>query len=361
MAKLQLQNLSHQFGNIRALNQLSLQVDSGKILTLLGPSGCGKTTTIRLIAGLLKPSSGKIIIDEQDITSLPPEKRNIGMVFQSYALFPHLNVFENVAFGLKARGYSTNEIKNKVEKALSLVNLSSYHKRAVFKLSGGEQQRVSVARAVVIEPKLLLLDEPLSNLDAGLREQTRSQLSELIHQLHITTIFVTHDQEEAFAFSDRVALLSEGTLQQIGTAQELYFRPANHFVANFIGKSNIWELPLKSHEEAAAVFKLPSGMELCISPKHHPKLKIGEYYKLLLRPENVQLEETSSTQPLFSAQIISQRFMGANIEFVLKGEGLTVLVLINSSLTCSFHKVGNYINLFLEANSIYIIPSDKWN
>jgi len=361
MAKLQLQNLSHQFGNIRALNQLSLQVDSGKILTLLGPSGCGKTTTIRLIAGLLKPSSGKIIIDEQDITSLPPEKRNIGMVFQSYALFPHLNVFENVAFGLKARGYSTNEIKNKVEKALSLVNLSSYHKRAVFKLSGGEQQRVSVARAVVIEPKLLLLDEPLSNLDAGLREQTRSQLRELIHQLHITTIFVTHDQEEAFAFSDRVALLSEGTLQQIGTAQELYFRPANHFVANFIGKSNIWELPLKSHEEAATVFKLPSGMELCISPKHHPKLKIGEYYKLLLRPENVQLEETSSTQPLFSAQIISQRFMGANIEFVLKGEGLTVLVLINSSLTCSFHKVGNYINLFLEANSIYIIPSDKWN
>ena len=356
MAKLQLLNLSHQFGNTRAVNQLSLLVDSGEILTLLGPSGCGKTTTIRLIAGLLEPTSGQVLIDEQDISSLPPEKRNIGMVFQSYALFPHLNVFENVAFGLKARGHSATEIKHKVEKALTLVNLSAYHKRAVFKLSGGEQQRVSVARAVVIEPKLLLLDEPLSNLDASLREQTRSQLSELIHQLRITTIFVTHDQEEAFAFSDRIALLSDGILQQVGAAQELYFQPVNTFVANFIGKSNIWYLPLKSYKGTSAIFKLPSGMELCVSFEYNPKLEIGKHYQLLLRPENVQLGKTRSTQPLFSAQIISQLFTGANMEYVLKGEGLTILASINSSPTCSLYKIGNRINLFREFNSIYIVP-----
>src|SRR4030095_3887709 len=237
MPHVELKNLTQRFGSQTALEGLNLSIEKGELISLLGPSGCGKTTTIRLIAGFLVPTRGSGWIGGRDVTPLPPEQRNIGMVFQSYALFPHLNVYENVAFGLKAAKVPGPQIEDRVRRALELVNLPNYGKRPVFELSGGEQQRVAIARAVVIEPQILLLDEPLSNLDASLRERTRRQLRELITSLGITTLFVTHDQEEAFALSDRIVLLSKGQCQQVGTARELYNHPANEFVAGFIGQA----------------------------------------------------------------------------------------------------------------------------
>ena len=228
MSLLDLQNLTQRFGDLTALDDLSLSVEAGEFVSLLGPSGCGKTTTIRLIAGFLSPTAGRVLIDGREITNLPPEKRNIGMVFQSYALFPHLNVFENVAFGLKAKKIPRHQITNKVKQSLALVNLSGYESRTMTQLSGGEQQRVAIARTLVTEPQILLLDEPLSNLDASLREQTRKQLKQLTHSLGITAIFVTHDQEEAFALSDRIVLLSKGVCQQVGTAHDcIILQPMN--------------------------------------------------------------------------------------------------------------------------------------
>jgi ABC-type Fe3+/spermidine/putrescine transport system ATPase subunit len=328
MPHLELKNLTQRFGRQTALDGLNLSIEKGELISLLGPSGCGKTTTIRLIAGFLEPVRGSVWIGGRDVTALPPERRNIGMVFQSYALFPHLNVFENVAFGLKAAKVPRPQIESRVRQALELVNLPTYEKRAIFDLSGGEQQRVAIARAVVIEPQILLLDEPLSNLDASLRERTRRQLRELITSLGITTVFVTHDQEEAFALSDRIVLLSKGQVQQVGTAQELYVRPANEFVAGFIGRSNIFSLPLKSEGDDCFSFVWPSGRELRLRKSNNPRLKVGQSYKLLLRPEKIELKrrEGEGQIRLFSAKSISYRFAGAWSECEVEGEGIRLLV-----------------------------------
>ena len=221
-----------------AVKDLHLQVEKGEFLTLLGPSGCGKTTTLRLIAGFETPTAGTIVLADRDITRVPPQRRGIGMVFQNYALFPHLDVAENVAFGLRTRGTSKQTITERVTAVLKRVDLAGYEKRRVQELSGGQQQRVALARALAPEPPLLLLDEPLSNLDAALRERTRTEMRLLLKRLGITAIFVTHDQEEAFALSDRIALMEGGELQQLGTPEELYNRPANSFVASFLGRAN---------------------------------------------------------------------------------------------------------------------------
>ncbi len=360
MAHLELQQLTQRFETITALDRLSLEVAPGEILTLLGPSGCGKTTTIRLIAGFLKPTAGKILVNGRDMGPLPPEKRNIGMVFQSYALFPHLNVFENIAFGLKARGIAGRTARNKVERALELVHLSEHRQRPVFQLSGGEQQRVAVARAVAIEPQILLLDEPLSNLDASLREQTRSQLGELIRKLDITAIFVTHDQEEAFALSDRIALLSGGVLQQIGTSTELYFQPANDRVARFVGKSNLWRLIFKGYGKNCRIFSLPSGAELQLSSSEHDmEMQVGKSYRMLLRPENINFGPTEDSLSLGSAQILSRRFTGARTEYVLEAAGLTVLASRTNSPMASRYEVGEVIDLHCSPRSVYFLPENE--
>src|SRR5262245_14922320 len=282
MPLLELQNLTQRFGDLTALDNLNLSVDAGEFLSLLGPSGCGKTTTIRLIAGFLTPTAGRVLVSGREITNLPPEKRNIGMVFQSYALFPHLNVLENVAFGLRAKKTPRNQIAARVKKTLALVNLSGYESRTMTQLSGGEQQRVAIARTLVTQPQILLLDEPLSNLDAGLREQTRKQLKQLTHSLGITAIFVTHDQQEAFALSDRIVLLSKGVCQQAGTAHDLYHSPANEFVARFIGKSNLLSLPFKGYGQDCLIFSFASGLELRLQKTGIQQLRQGQVYRLLL-------------------------------------------------------------------------------
>lgn len=329
MPHLALKNLTQRFGSQTALDGLDLAIEKGELISLLGPSGCGKTTTIRLIAGFLAPSGGSVWIGGRDVTSLPPERRNIGIVFQSYALFPHFNVFDNVAFGLKAAKVPRLQIEKRVQKALELVNLPNYQKRPVFELSGGEQQRVAIARAVVIEPQILLLDEPLSNLDASLRERTRRQLRELITSLGITTLFVTHDQEEAFALSDRIVLLSKGRSQQVGTARELYDHPANEFVARFIGRANIFSLPLKEIGEDCLSFAWRSGRELRLrkpASLSNSQFQVGQSYKLLIRPEKIDFEKREGKIHLFSARLLNYRFAGAWSEWEAEGEGIRLWV-----------------------------------
>jgi iron(III) transport system ATP-binding protein len=360
MPHLELKNLTQRFGSQTALDELNLSVGKGELICLLGPSGCGKTTTIRLIAGFLEPSCGSVWIDGRDVTSLPPERRNIGMVFQSYALFPHLNVFENVAFGLKAVKVPRPQIENRVRRALELVNLPNYEKRPVFELSGGEQQRVAIARAVVIEPQILLLDEPLSNLDASLRERTRRQLRELITSLGITTLFVTHDQEEAFALSDRIVLLSRGQCQQVGTAQELYDHPANEFVAGFIGRSNIFSLPVKAVGDDCLSFVWPSGRELRLRKPANPagpQFKVGQSYKLLLRPEKIEFEKQEGRIQLFSAKLLSYRFAGAWSEWEVEGEGMRLWVTFPGAPMNGQLGVGITLDLWTQAEGIQILEA----
>src|SRR6476660_1930230 len=270
MPLLSLKNLSRTFGTTRAVADVSLDVNQGEFFGLLGPSGCGKTTTLRMIAGLEKPDAGNIVFRDQDITNLPPERRGFGMVFQNYALFPHLNVFENVAFGLRARHKSKEEMNERVNSALELVQLPGYGKRAVDELSGGQQQRVAIARAIAIEPALLLFDEPLSNLDVSLREETRGELRELVTRLRLTAVYVTHDQEEAFALGDLISVMVGGRLLQTGAPRALYEQPAKLAVARFLGRNNLIEvMRLSSSNEGTGEFKtLAGGHTLRIPVKH---------------------------------------------------------------------------------------------
>ncbi|MBA2731856.1 MAG: ABC transporter ATP-binding protein, partial [Acidobacteria bacterium] len=261
MPFLSLQKISKRYGeSTTAVADLSLDIERKEFFGLLGPSGCGKTTTLRMIAGLETPDRGRIEFDGRDITELSPERRGFGMVFQNYALFPHLNVFENVAFGLRARKRPKAEIAERVANALALVQLPGFERRPVTELSGGQQQRVAIARAISIEPALLLFDEPLSNLDVALREETRGELRELVTKLELTAVYVTHDQEEAFALCDRISVMSEGRTLQTGAPRELYESPALTSVARFLGRNNlIIARRLTSSDEPTGRFKTIDG------------------------------------------------------------------------------------------------------
>jgi putative spermidine/putrescine transport system ATP-binding protein len=251
-------NLTKTFPGHRAVAGLSLDVSRGEIVALLGPSGSGKTTTLRLLAGFETPDSGRVVVDGEDVTALPPERRRFGMVFQNYALFPHLDVAGNVGFGLKQ---GTAERARRVAKALAMVDLPGFEKRAVTGLSGGQQQRVALARSLAPEPRVLLLDEPLSNLDPTLRERTRRELREAIKRIGITTVFVTHEQEEAFDLGDRVAVMNAGRMEQAGTPDELYDRPASAFVAGFVGRTNTLPGELASRAKGTIVLVRPEDLK----------------------------------------------------------------------------------------------------
>jgi spermidine/putrescine ABC transporter ATP-binding subunit len=280
MANVQLHQVRKSYGDFVALDSLDLHIDDGEFLVLLGPSGCGKTTTLRMIAGLIPVSGGRILLDEHEVTHVPVYQRNIGVVFQNYALFPHLNVFENVAFGLRRRKYPEDRIRKKVDEVLHLVQLEALSDRHARQLSGGQQQRVAIARALAIEPDVLLLDEPLSSLDAKLRLGVRRQIRELQHKLGITTILVTHDQEEAMSMGDRLAVLKDGKMQQIGTPREVYRTPANAFVADFIGTANFFKGTVAAD---GASLKTESGLYLeCLSQP-------AGQQNIVVRPEAVRL------------------------------------------------------------------------
>ena len=300
--EVELRRLHRRFHDMVAVHDLSLVVGRGEFFTFLGPSGCGKTTTLRMIAGLLQPDVGEIFFDGRPVTGTPPWERNIGMVFQNYALWPHMTVFDNVAFGLVERKVERGAIPGLVEDALRLVGLEGLGHRLPSQLSGGQQQRVALARAVVIQPALLLLDEPLSNLDARLRVQMRNELVKLQQQLGITTIYVTHDQEEALMLSTRIAVMHRGHLVQLGTPQEVYERPADAFVADFLGGANFLSGTIRGVSGADVTVSLQSCATLRASAARNPEAQPGDSVTVCLRPESLELVEPGS--PPGSANVL---------------------------------------------------------
>jgi iron(III) transport system ATP-binding protein len=331
---LSLQNISKRYGESRAVADLSLAIERREFFGLLGPSGCGKTTTLRLIAGLESPDSGRIEFDGRDITNLSPERRGFGMVFQNYALFPHLNVFENVAFGLRARKIEKAEIAERVANALALVQLPGFERRPVTELSGGQQQRVAIARAISIEPALLLFDEPLSNLDVTLREETRGELRELVTKLGLTAVYVTHDQEEAFALCDRISVMSEGRELQTGAPRELYERPRMAKVARFLGRNNLIEARrMSSSDESQGKFKTINGEHtLAVLTKRSDLGPINKNCTLAIRPEHLSLSEEAGAeaQNTLRATIAAVNFEGATTSVRLDAGGLPLEALLLS-------------------------------
>jgi putative spermidine/putrescine transport system ATP-binding protein len=287
MARLDIQSLAKRYGDFYAVRDVSLAVADGEFLVLLGPSGCGKTTTLRMVAGFIEPTGGTVRLGGADVTLLPPWKRNAGMVFQSYALFPHLTVAQNVAFGLEMRKLPRADIERRVEETLALVRLKGYGGRLPRQLSGGQQQRVALARALAIRPDVLLLDEPLSNLDAKLRQEVRVEIRELQRQLGLTTVMVTHDQEEALTMADRLVVMNEGLVRQVGSQRDLYERPADRFVAGFVGRSTF----LDGTVEAPGRFRSDGGLSLACRDG-----KAGRAV-LSLRPERIEIGPAAPSDP----------------------------------------------------------------
>jgi spermidine/putrescine ABC transporter ATP-binding subunit len=323
MATVTIENLRKVYGDFVAVDNMNLDVKDGEFLILLGPSGCGKTTTLRMLAGFVEQNTGRLSIGGRDITTEPPYRRNIGLVFQNYALFPHLTIFENVAFGLRRRKLAEGEIKARVNEALELVRLGHLSDRYPKQLSGGQQQRVAIARALAIRPDILLLDEPLSNLDAKLRLQVRDELRALQQKLGITTIMVTHDQDEAMYVGDRLVVMQEGKIQQIGTPTELYNHPANRFVASFIGRTNFVEGEIAAGQTA---FKAQSGLVITTEPANKPSAE------LVVRPEMIELSVQKTTEAnCFEAEITHSVFLGGNIEMVATlptGDAFTIITTV---------------------------------
>ncbi len=305
MARLELLGLSKRYGDHHAVREVNLEVADGEFVVLLGPSGCGKTTTLRMVAGFVEPSGGSARIGGVDITYLRPWRRNTGMVFQSYALFPHMSVAENVAFGLEMRRLAKDEIAARAKEALRLVRLDAYAERLPRQLSGGQQQRVALARALAIRPDVLLLDEPLSNLDAKLREEVRIEIRELQRQLGLTTIMVTHDQEEALTVADRLVVMANGEIRQIGSQRDLYERPADRFVAGFVGRSTF----LEGRVTAPGEFESAGGLRL----KCHIDGVLGPA-ALALRPERLTLNATGALDNRLPGRVEFVSYLGAVLE-----------------------------------------------
>ena len=305
MARLELINLSKRYGEHTVVAGVTLDVADGEFLVLLGPSGCGKTTTLRMIAGLVEPSGGSARIGGVDVTYLPPWRRNTGMVFQSYALFPHMTVAENVAFGLEMRKFNKAEIDSRAKEALRLVRLEGFAGRLPRQLSGGQQQRVALARSLAIRPDVLLLDEPLSNLDAKLREEVRIEIRQLQRHLGLTTIMVTHDQEEALTVADRLVVMAEGEIRQIGSQRDLYERPADRFVAGFVGRSTA----LAGRVTAPGQFETAGGLRLQCRDSDAPGAAA-----LVLRPERLSIGAANGTDNRLAGKVEFVSYLGAVLE-----------------------------------------------
>jgi putative spermidine/putrescine transport system ATP-binding protein len=321
---LTLEALTRRFGDHVAVNRVSLTLARGEILALLGPSGSGKTTTLRLLAGFESPDAGRVLVEGADVTGLTPAARRFGMVFQHYALFPHLDVGANVAFGLESLGVRGDELDRRVTKALALVDLAGFEHRRIAQLSGGQQQRVAVARALAPEPRVLLLDEPLSNLDPTLRERTRRELRDVIRRVGITTVLVTHEQEEAFDLGDRVAVLREGRLEQVGTPDELYGAPATPFVARFVGRASELRGRLLGRTSEGArlevegcVWTVPTG------DSARSEIAPGAAIQILLRPEALWLAPLHPG--VLAATVLERRFAGASALYLVRTEAGTLL------------------------------------
>lgn len=310
---IQIKHISKSYGHSKILRHISLDVFTGEFLTLLGPSGCGKTTLLRLISGFEQPTSGKIIINGICVNDLPPQERDVHTVFQSYALFPHLSVFENIAFALRCRHVSEAEIKARVLESLELVQLQTFSKRRITQLSGGQQQRVAIARAIINRPQVLLLDEPLSSLDYNLRKTMQYELKQLQKTLNMTFIFVTHDQEEALSMSDRIAVLHQGAVEQIGTPRQIYETPCNLNVAQFIGETNCFDVSVVSITKNYFKVDIESVPIRC---KTITGIAIGHKLHLIVRPEDVHVwseNEVTNTKGMLPGKIIDIIYKGSTV------------------------------------------------
>jgi len=344
MTVLTLHNIAKQYGSTLAVTHFTLSVADGEFVSLLGPSGCGKTTTLRMIAGFIPPTNGEIALGERVISApakkifIPPEQRNMGMVFQSYAVWSHKNVFENVAYPLRLRRVKKNELQRRVDEALALVNLNGMGTRYPHQLSGGQQQRVALARALIMEPDVLLLDEPLSNLDAKLRERMRFEITELQKRVNITVVYVTHDQDEAMAMSDRIVVMNAGQIQQVDTPEAIYNRPCNAFVAQFVGTANLLPVEIAAQHGTHITVKLPIGATVNVKQRIN---STTSSLQLLVRPEAFKLHANGS----ITGEVRSRVFLGNQVEYRVRcGEHM---LRVQASRKAPYH-VGDVVSLAIE-------------
>jgi ABC-type Fe3+/spermidine/putrescine transport system ATPase subunit len=352
LASLHLNALSKAYSDVPIVNNVSLTVGDGEFVSLLGPSGCGKTTILRMVAGLLSPTSGTVAAGGQDITNLPSNKRQIGLVFQSYALFPHMTVFENVAFGLRRRGVRGKELEDGVADALRRVQLSSVGPRYPRQLSGGQQQRIALARAIAYRPRILLFDEPLSNLDAQLREDVQIEIKRLQNELKITSIFVTHDQQEALSMSDRVCILAKGEIQQFATPEEIYHNPANAFVAGFIGRPNRLRGAVMRSGPDGAHLRLEDGADVVTS---RPGPNSGNV-NIVVRQEAIGLtpHRPPSGPNRFEATVVLRIFVGAQVQYVIKlSSGLELIASVTTASALGNFSPGDSVMIELPPDAIF--------
>lgn len=343
--KIVFKDICKYYDNVKALNNINFAVEKGELIALLGPSGCGKTTLLRITAGLISHDNGKILVDGNDISNLSPQKRNTALVFQNYALFPHMSVYENVAYGLKVRKISNNKIEYLVDDMLEKVNLKNYKHRKIQHLSGGQQQRVALARSLIIQPNLLLFDEPLSNLDEKLRITMREEIKTIQKELGITSIYVTHDQEEALAIADKIVVMKKGKIQQIATPYELYHKPLNSFIANFIGQANIFKLPVKNQY----VELLSEQLEVPVDCKDKKEIEV------MVRPEEIYFTEEG-------AEAIVEKVLNlGNIlryTLVVKGYGKVTVDNLNR-FTIRRYKAGEKAYIKFNKEGIHFIHEYK--
>jgi len=350
-AAVRLQAVTKKFGAVAAVDSIDLTIEAGTLVTLLGPSGCGKTTTLRMIAGLEMPTSGHVLIGDKDVTLLPPNERDVSMVFQSYALFPHMTVMENVSYGLRESSLSREAQRAKAREGLELVGLSGFDDRLPSELSGGQQQRVAVARALVLEPQVLLFDEPLSNLDARLRRKMREDIREIQLKLGLTSVYVTHDQEEALAVSDKIIVMNKGRIAQEGTPADLYERPADAFVADFIGSANLVAGEVLARDNKGSVtvgvgktkLTLPGG-----------KIDGGKVF-LVLRPSGVALDSKKSKGDWLPASIQRATYLGSHWEYTIEAAGQSIFV---TQPVGKRFKVGAQVFMHLDLSQLALVQRE---
>jgi len=350
-----LEEVTKTFGDVVAVDKVSLGIRKGEFFALLGPSGCGKTTTLRLIGGFETPTSGKVYVGGQLMNDVPPYERPVTTVFQSYALFPHMNVFDNVSFGLRISKTPKDETKQRVEAILKLVDLSGFEKRKPKQLSGGQQQRVALARSLVLEPMVLLLDEPLGALDLRLRKQMQVELKNLQESLRITFLYVTHDQEEALAMSDRIGVMNQGRLEQVGRAEDIYERPKTRFVAGFIGETNVLSGIILRMEDGMARTMEVSGLKVALPPSHHNG-QTGSPISISVRPEKIHLGKVPPYANRFKSRIVDEIYRGSSSIFVVRlADGTALRVECQMKNTKAEFSIGDETDVgWLPENSVVL-------
>jgi ABC-type Fe3+/spermidine/putrescine transport system ATPase subunit len=359
MVSVKLENLTKRFGDNVVVDQVDLQIDDGEFFTLLGPSGCGKTTTLRIVAGFYRPDQGNVYFGKELMNDIPPFKRDTGMVFQTYALWPHMNIRDNVAYGLVVRKIPRKEIEEKVTETLRLVGLEGFERRLPSELSGGQQQRVALARALVIEPKVLLLDEPLSNLDAKLRVQTRVEITRLQRKLGITTVYVTHDQEEALCISDRIAVMNKGRVQQVAQPRAIYEEPDSQFVADFIGVANFLKGTLAKMDAKSKVATVETEDSERYEVTHDGEIAVGSTVLISFRPEVVEMEEDGKVARAVNqieGRIRIASYLGDMVRYEVEAKDKIFRVDIHNPAGKKLFAEGENVRLSFSSSSARIVP-----